>query len=1026
MSKKVLKASAGTGKTYRLALEYVISLIKGENFKDIIVMTFTRKATSEIKERIISFLRDLSLENEDGENLKASIKNLYSEINFNKSKVENLYKEILFNKDNLKIYTIDGFKNTIFKNSISKMLNINSFEIIEEFENDEILKKCFEKITSTGNNFKLFQRFFENKVERNIENHIATLKQIIDQRWKYILIDIVEKEKYGETYPIDCLAKVFSTIDEIRIYKKKDDVDYIEHLKKDYKPLLSLSSSAEKEKFLLDNWSVVLKDTNILNGTKLRKSKKDSYEIELFEKSDFFMKELKKSISKIIYNEKIIPYEKEMLSFLDFLYSIYDEIKFKECRFTHSDITNYTLKYLDSEKVNLIKDNKITDYMAEILDSTGSTIFIDEFQDTSIVQWKIISPFIFNAKNVICVGDEKQSIYGWRDGDKDLFINLPKIIEGEEENLDISYRSEKEIIDFTNNIFKKYSNLPFEDENLNWDFIPVNCGKKTEEGYSFIGDFTDKNNPNLYFDTLIETLKNNFNKNYSGIGILARNNKVLNDIAFRLNENKISYFLETNLSIFNHRAILPIIKLLKFYVTKNNFYLFEFLRDDLIFIDDASLNEIMSSKILIEDFNFSNIEDNKVLNKIKRLNENLKSNFINCNQIIFDIIKDFSIVEKYKNESDFKNIYKFLEISKNFKSIKELIDEIETNNDKGEYKQVSSKNYDGIALMTIHKSKGLEFDTVFYIHKETNSKTDRGVNFNIKISNDYSKIEEFLIIDSSYSKILKYLEDKFDFDSLKKIKEKEEEINNIYVALTRPKANIFILVANMTNESSFRNVIYDGYIREDSLIYNNGKLKLTPTETISDKTKEEDFNFDIDFEETCFIENDLEENEKKLKSDITKLSLETENKRLFGTMIHYFFENIKYGNSDEIEEAKKMTISKFGVSFGYEYLNNLLSEEFINKYIYSNDKIFSKNWDIVYNEYPIYSDEEQKLFRIDRLMIKKFTGSNKGEVLILDYKTGSYEDEQIANYQKLIEDSLINIGEIKNYTVERMFLEIKI
>lgn len=1026
MSKKVLKASAGTGKTYRLALEYVISLIKGENFKDIIVMTFTRKATSEIKERIISFLRDLSLENEDGENLKSSIKNLYPEINFNKSKVESLYKEILFNKDNLKIYTIDGFKNTIFKNSISKMLNINSFEIIEEFENDEILKKCFEKITSTGNNFKLFQRFFENKVERNIENHIATLKQIIDQRWKYILIDIVEKEKYGETYPTDCLAKIFSSIDEIRIYKKKDDVDYIEHLKKDYKPLLSLSSSAEKEKFLLDNWSVVLKDTNILNGTKLRKSKKDSYEIELFEKSDFFMKELKKSISKIIYNEKIIPYEKEMLSFLDFLYSIYDEIKFKECRFTHSDITNYTLKYLDSEKVNLIKDNKITDYMAEILDSTGSTIFIDEFQDTSIVQWKIISPFIFNAKNIICVGDEKQSIYGWRDGDKDLFINLPKIIEGEEENLDISYRSEKEIIDFTNNIFKKYSNLPFEDENLNWDFIPVNCGKKTEEGYSFIGDFTDKNNPNLYLDTLIETLKNNFNKNYSGIGILARNNKVLNDIAFRLNENKIPYFLETNLSIFNHRAILPIIKLLKFYVTKNNFYLFEFLRDDLIFIDDASLNEIMSSKIFIEDFNFSNIEDNKVLNKIKRLNENLKSNFINCNQIIFDIIKDFSIVEKYKNESDLKNIYKFLEISKNFKSIKELIDEIETNNDKGEYKQVSSKNYDGIALMTIHKSKGLEFDTVFYIHKETNSKTDRGVNFNIKISNDYSKIEEFLIIDSSYSKILKYLEDKFDFDSLKKIKEKEEEINNIYVALTRPKANIFILVANMTNESSFRNVIYDGYIREDSLIYNNGKLKFTPTETISDKTKEEDFNFDIDFEETCFVENDLEENEKKLKSDITKLSLETENKRLFGTMIHYFFENIKYGNNDEIEEAKKMTISKFGVSFGYEYLNNLLSDEFVNKYIYSNDKIFSKNWDIVYNEYPIYSDEEQKLFRIDRLMIKKFTGSNKGEILILDYKTGSYEDEQIANYQKLIEDSLVNIGELKNYTVERMFLEIKI
>ena len=59
-------------------------------------------------------------------------------------------------------------------------------------------------------------------------------------------------------------------------------------------------------------------------------------------------------------------------------------------------------------------------------------MFIDEFQDTSILQWKILLPLIENAENLIAVGDEKQSIYGWRGGEKKLFEKLEKIIGADE------------------------------------------------------------------------------------------------------------------------------------------------------------------------------------------------------------------------------------------------------------------------------------------------------------------------------------------------------------------------------------------------------------------------------------------------------------------------------------------------------------------------------------------------------------------------------------------------------------------
>ena len=164
----------------------------------------------------------------------------------------------------------------------------------------------------------------------------------------------------------------------------------------------------------------------------------------------------------------------------------------------------------------------------------------------------------------------------------------------------------------------------------------------------------------------------------------------------------------------------------------------------------------------------------------------------------------------------------------------------------------------------------------------------------------------------------------------------------------------------------------------------------------------------------------LSENIEKIKNDVYKYSLELEEKRNIGNIVHYFLENIKYGEKEEIELALKKTFSKYGALFGEKKLReDILSEEKIEKIFKNNPDIFSKKWDIIYNEYSIYSEQEKKLYRIDRLMIDNKTK----EIYIVDYKTGTYEEEQLKNYKELVEFELSRIKE-KNYTVKTKYIEI--
>lgn len=335
----VLKASAGTGKTYRLSLEYVGALCRGTDFKDILVMTFTKKATAEIKERILKFLKELSENAKDGESIKENLKKIYPDMEFNQQKISAVYQDLIQNRDKLKVYTIDAFTNLIFKKAIAPYLKIYSYEIIDDDENRKILIKTFQKIFDNKEDFRAFKGFLEDNSEKDMENYLTLIKNILNERWKVIVLGEKLKEK-REVLTSESNYKHMDRIVEIleRVSKIKDK-SLEELFKTSLKKYLLCKNEDDKEDFILEKNGDIL-EKEIWNGVKV-KSKKGDIDSEL-EDMKYIYGELKDNLAKTMYNNSIIPYEEKLLYILNRIYEVYDDIKFKE-KNSHIQISVVTL-----------------------------------------------------------------------------------------------------------------------------------------------------------------------------------------------------------------------------------------------------------------------------------------------------------------------------------------------------------------------------------------------------------------------------------------------------------------------------------------------------------------------------------------------------------------------------------------------------------------------------------------------------------------------------------------------------------
>ena len=1079
----ILKASAGTGKTYRLSLEFIANLIRGVNYKNIVVMTFTKKATAEIKERIYDFLHQIAFDEGNGAELEKNLKEIYKFDDLNKKELQNIYFEMIRNKEDIRISTIDGFTNKIFKNAIAPYFNIYNYETLDE-ETDEFYSKILIKIIENKDNFEDFKFIFDEKKEKkNIKRYMEIIKEVLDMRPKFVLtkgFKMSEVKKVSYKF-IDELDGIFEKIEEVANKKNKNVTDVLTkafyNIYGKYSDLSKDESKNENQK-IKEKLELIVPEIDLFfekklwNGTQTKGEKNKDDREELETKSE----ELKEKLSEYIFIEKVLPLDKKLKNIAQKIFDIAKKIKISSKRLTHNDILVYTYEFIFNKDLKFVENDRVTEEFLELIGGKIDTIMIDEFQDTSILQWKILKLLMNTSENIICVGDEKQSIYNWRGGEKELFEKLETMIEGNVQNLDKSYRSYKAIIENVNKIFNGYD--------TKWNY--VDSGYRDDEEYQkgYFGYFIQKaqektskkaqEKTSKIYKKIVKMIKNGQVKNLGKSAIICRTNPHLKEIAEVLNEAKIPYTLESKTTILEYKPIVPMYQLIKFFAFGNFKYLLEFMRSDLIGGLNSHVKYLLENKNEIMRFinGYQKIESSKEANKKKKndnkdskaisfkefvnmqKDENIKEellkykeiNVLERNNLIFEeilekvrelkrlskdlnnkyenenfsrkLVENFEITKYYSTNSDLKNIFIFFNILKKYNNLYEFITFIEE--EKENLRQVSSRDVNAINLMTIHASKGLEFDTVFYYKRKSNKgNTDKS---NLKSYLDFDEkfndVKKFMLLFSGYDK-------KMIGNDLRKLidkniqKEEMEEINNDYVALTRAKKNLILLFdAEVTKEKGYTDPlakrIIDVYKNENKNENENENEYETGQIVESEIPEETTDTSDVKISDSLFK---TYFNDDKLRMEKSSNTLENEFKRKKGLAMHYYFEHILNDLENEKKIAKSALLSRYGNMLGKKIVEELIVR--MDKFIEKNINIYDKKYK-VYNEFEVYDSEGKKRI-IDRINIDE----NNRKIYIYDYKTG-FEPETKKEYQEQIEEykNILRGKVSEDYEIEVKLLEV--
>ena len=881
-----LKASAGSGKTFALTVRYISLLLLGAKPKEILTLTFTNKAAAQMSERIYKTLISLG---DDGNILQA----VMEQTGFSKEKIMDKKEELVkrFITDELAIYTIDKFVNKILR-EFSGYIGINDdFEI--KFDDEELLIYKFlisldEKQFDTLINFS----FNENKKLNSI---VELFKILIEKNEK---LDITE-------YPYESFAAVQSAVME--------DANRI----KEFIDRSSVSKSGYNAVDFNDIDSLLEKGKTWLT--------KDSLgEFTYFKKAKPPM-ELDEALGSL--KKHITLYYQISESFtLKNLFSLFGEFKNFRERYNRqrnslefSDITNIVYK--------LLKEHIDKDFLYFRLDSRYNHILIDEFQDTSTLQFKILhylideiisgNPEIF--KTFFYVGDIKQSIYRFRGGTKELFDHVAELFSPmlQVKLLDTNYRSSQNVVNFVNNVFLKLPSYPYDPQK-------VNSGIK---GYVEVAPMESEAGE-IYDDIYRQVdklLKQHIDP--SNIAILTYTNGDVLGIYEYLKQKlpKLKIVTEMTSKLINQSNVKAVINAVKYLYFKEDIYRTNF--NALIGID------------YFTPFGFScNLENSDITTLIK------------------NIAYTYNVVDP--------NVIKLIEISREYDSIVDFVFDI----DKSDASMISTSNK-GLQILTIFKSKGLEFDTVIVCDRITKKTPDRSSLLfeyeNIDLKRVYYKKSKRENLDIYYKEAV---------DKEKKLVI-GDELNILYVALTRAEHNMVIL--KKEKGSVFEHL---GELPKQSL----GELYISPKKTKQEIKKEpiEYTPLNLGFQD----KTKSEEKESNLKA------------RYFGTAAHYCLEMMKSFDEKSLKTAMISTQNKYG-----PFLTDAEFKDIHNRiYLLINDSVFSeliKDAKITKEQSLIFNGEH----KIIDLLIEK-----NGGFVVVDYKTTMEENmehnKQVSLYINALKD----------------------
>lgn len=984
---KIYNASAGAGKTYTLVKEFLSLLLTNESdyhFEHILAITFTNKAAGEMKERIIKTLEEIALSTHPKED--RYILELASELNMKpeiiKTKSHNILIAILHNYSKFSISTIDKFNLRLMKSFAQDLGLSMNFDV--EMNTTEIINESVDLLYSKiGEDEKLTQTMIRIALDNMDENKSWDIRKTLSSDTNDISND-------RHLQDLEKLKNI--SLDEFIRYRKVifDDIktlkDGLITIGNEFFELLANNGISVNElpgksrgiaAFFLklknfDGFGLILPtDANtkdILEDGYLSKVKNPTAESIFSEIKSLFEKAAKINDNLILLTS--IQKNISSISLINEVEKSLDSIKKDSNVLLINEFNTIISKNLQNQPANFIYER---------IGSRYNHYFIDEFQDTSTLQWNNLNPLVENARaqsdTIMLVGDAKQSIYRWRGGNPEQMIDLIDRKEEEKiivEELEKNWRSHENIIQFNNEFYsfiapqlnlEKYQDIYINgNKQLTNDqkngFVKINFIE--QEGRS--KDPFKEKNLELVLDYINQCLTNGFS--LSDIAILVRSNAQGILLAKFLTENNLVVISNEALLLKNSFEIQLIEYLFK--ITSNPqdeqskirflmvaYELNLFTTDDLtITVEKAlkgGLNKFLNltksiglELSFIQDQNLSLYDFTEKAIRTLHLQERSPAYILS----FLDVILDYSS----KNESDLNSFLEYWSTAKDKASIK------------------TPKGVDAIQIMTIHKSKGLEFPVVilpFLDWKTKNSKIW------IPLQKDEENpFETFYVGINNDLRLIKNEAIKSKIDEEENLSQLDD-INTLYVATTRAKEQLY-MIAEKPKESSktqsIANYLHDYVIQqgntEDEVILKGSAERISNPKEI-ENTSEELKIYSSDWNERLVINTNSEKAQQKLAF--------TE----FGNTVHTILSQIVTAKDlPKIIESEKQrgTISAENVEHLQNILQNLLQDAKLVPY-------FAEGLTIL-NERD-FIDAESQIFRADRVVIDA-----ENKCTIIDYKTG--------------------------------------
>lgn len=1003
---KIYNASAGAGKTYTLVFEFLSILLQksdADSFKEILAITFTNKAANEMKERIIAQLQKLA----KGELSDEEIKRFEEKTGLSKEKIQvksqAILTSILHNYALFSVSTIDKFNLRLMRSFSQDMgLSLN-FDV--EMDVNDILKESVDVLFSDLKENNDLSDLISKIAIENLEEdkHWDVSKDITEKAGKLFQDKFLEELKSFEKIPLKKLIE----------FREKAKTNYFSSKKAILKTAQEVvdyceSKGLKTEDFKYKKTGVLSFYEKTLSGViGLYGARQEG----LIEKNDVLDNKnhpLKDELMSLL-TEKYTEIHQQVLQYF-FWEKVYKNINpvtaINEIDKKLDEIKQENNILLISEFNKIISENikdQPTPFIYEKIGNRYKNYFIDEFQDTSNLQWENLKPLVDNAiatdDFVMIVGDPKQSIYRFRGGNPELMIGLYNSDDERisTEELPKNWRSYDEVINFNNLLYteiaKSLDNEHYQRLYLDGNKQETNHKKggyvqvdylETPERGSGLKFFDDVIIPNLIKN--IRTCQENGFK-YSEMAILVRQKAEGRKIAEALAEENIDVISNESLSLNHSSEVQLLLSFIRFISDKENN---EFRADLLLNLNHHNL---ISSEDISEFYKDTiNQKTTDFISIVKEKGVDLS--FIELPfKTLYDqvsaAIRAFGLDKKGDSYITF-----FMDELLNFQQKKEVTAAafIEFWDLKGEDKSIAMpEGNEAIQLMTIHKSKGLEFPVVFLPAATWNSKTS-----GVWIPLGEEPVEK-LYVDKLKST------DLLPEEVLPEIIEEEmqselDTLNMLYVATTRAVEQLYIGTQFTDKESSVQTINYFNMLKNISEL-NNNSITFGDIKRVSKPKEKESETQAIPYIATEWT------NKIKVSKEHTLLWDEKRAESIdYGNKIHAILEKLNH-----VEEASEL-LDKFELQgfISNDEKQNISSEL---------DKIFANpELEKIFNS-PEFLNERDfvspsgLIFRPDRLVKMK-----DGWVLI-DYKTG----EHLQKHKNQVNEYAENLKSL-GYDINKKYL----